>query len=58
MPRLYFDHKKAAMFDALMECVLEPLGEAILEWFVYFFSGLVLKGVEMVRDIWNIFLGR
>jgi len=46
------------MLDALLQCVFEVVGEAIMECFFYFLGGVALKGVEMVRDICNMFLGR
>jgi hypothetical protein len=42
------------MFEALLECVFEPVGETLEEWFVDFLSGFVLKGVEMVGAVWNV----
>ena len=46
------------MIEALVEAVFELVGEAIFELLSHLFSGSTMKGLDLAREIWAMFLGR
>jgi len=43
---------------AMLEALLELVGEAILEMLAHLLSGLAAKVLEVAQEMWAMFLGR
>jgi hypothetical protein len=46
------------MIEPFLEAIADFVGEALLEGIAYLFSNAVLKGFQLVQDLWAMLMGR